>query len=230
MAALYRALPNRLRLFSVPPGTTIVSTDIGLASAILATQARDQAVAVESTGRASSDGSAPFESLTPALAGAAGAGVLPIEAGAAVRSDRVIAVEGSAQLHGDTPAAVEWSGAVDLAADALVPLEGLATECGELSAPAETVALLLLATEASAEWLTTASGAAALMAEALAALVRDERGLTEWLGTGATILADAMLPLEGRGAPPASLLSLESGPGRTRLLETPGRVRLVRRN
>lgn len=68
------------------------------------------------------------------------------------------------------------------------------------------------------------------MAEALAAVVRDDGGLVEWLGTGATVIADAMLALESQGASPALLLSLESGPGRTRLLATPGRVRLVRRN
>ncbi len=230
MPSLYQSPPSRMKLFSLPSPTTMVTTDVGLASANLATQAADRAVAVESSGRASSDSPVPFESLAATSAGATGGRPLPIEASATMRSDRGVAVESPARLRGDISGPVEWSGAAQLVADALVPLEGAAAVHGKLGALAEAVALLLPRTGSAAECLAAVRCGSGPMAEALAALVRDDSGLVEWLATGARVIADAMLPLGWPGTSPALLLSLESGPGRTRLLATPGRVRLVRRS
>jgi hypothetical protein len=230
MASLYAPPPRRTRLFSLPSGTTTVTIDLGIASANLATQAADRAVAIESSGRASSDGPVPFEPLAVTSAGATGGRPLTIEASATMRSDRGVAVESLARPRGDMRDPVEWSGAAQFVADALLPLEGAAAVHGKVGAPAEAVVLLLPRTGSAAEWLTAARCGPGSMAEALTALVRGDSGLVEWLATGTRLIADAILQLGWPGTLPASLLSLESGPGRTRLLATPGRVRLVRRS
>jgi hypothetical protein len=65
---------------------------------------------------------------------------------------------------------------------------------------------------------------------ALPTLVREDAGPIEWLTSGARTLADTAVELEWDGTAPAVVLSLETGPGRIRLLATPGRARLLRRN
>jgi hypothetical protein len=65
--------------------------------------------------------------------------------------------------------------------------------------------------------------------ETLGALSQDFTALVEALATGTTTIADAMLTIELGGASSVGLFSLESGSGKTRLLATPGRVRLLRR-
>lgn len=230
MPPLYQPPPSRIKLLALPSPTTTVMSDSGLASAILATQAADRLCAIENSVRLSSDGSAPFETLAIAAVGASGDQPLPVEARAMVLTPRSLAIEGQAPLLGDIPAPVEWSGAARLAADAVVPLEGAAATNREQDAPAEAIALVLPQEAGTVEWLVADRTDAGSATEMLAGLVRDDRGPVEWLGTGATIIADAMLALGWPGASPALLLSLESGPGRTRLLATPGRVRLVRRN
>ncbi|MGH7029743.1 MAG: hypothetical protein ACREE9_01370 [Stellaceae bacterium] len=230
MAGLY-APPRRLtRLFSLSAGTTMVTTDSGLASAIVATQTADRVVATENSGRASSDGSAPFECSASTSAGMTGGKSLPIEATATARSDRGAVIESPALLRRDMSCPAEWSGVAQFVVDAVVPLEGAAVVHGGASALTEAVALLLPRAIGPLEWLATGGADTELTAETLSALAQGTRGSIEWLGTEATIIADAMLPLEWQGTTPALLLSLESAPGRIRLLATPGRVRLARRN
>ncbi len=67
-------------------------------------------------------------------------------------------------------------------------------------------------------------------AGALAMLGREGAGPFEWLGDGTAVIADMAVELEWDRPPRAAVLSLETGPGRIRLLKTPGRARLLRRN
>jgi hypothetical protein len=63
----------------------------------------------------------------------------------------------------------------------------------------------------------------------LAGLLLDINTPVESLAGGITAITDANLAIEWITAPPAILVSLESGPERVRLLATRGRIRLLRR-
>lgn len=229
MASLYQGIPSRLRLLSLPI-TATVTVGSGLAAAILATQAADQKIAGGTSGSVSSNGWAPVEALQTTFADMTGDSPAPIEAGATVRSGRSIMVEKLILLPSDMPDPVEWSGALQVVGDARLALEGTASTRSDASARGEAAAALLAETVRAVEWLASGRAVTEARAEMLAAIEPGVDGRIEWLGTGATASADAMLPLEWQQSTPALLLSLESGPGRLRLLATPGRVRLVRRN
>jgi hypothetical protein len=52
----------------------------------------------------------------------------------------------------------------------------------------------------------------------------------EWLSTGAAVLADSDLAIEALGPALVTVVSIEANADRVRLLATPGRIRLLRRN
>jgi len=124
-------------------------------------------------------------------------------------------IEWLAAVRADAAAPLESIGAVLVTDDNFVPIAVLGALRGDHPVPTESIGSLHGESGASAESLSAARADGSLPAELL----------------GATLLiADALLPLEVRQALAAVLLSLETGPGRIRLLATPGRVRLVRRS
>jgi hypothetical protein len=216
MPSLYRAPSSRLNLFSLPSTGTTVTTDSGLAFAILATPAADCAVVTESSGRVSSDRSAPLENSGLMSSD----GGLPIEAAATLGSELVPLSEALQSTR----------------IDPNVPIESLGT--ASVAVTGNTPLLIEVGATVRSDWGLTAEGlttsrtdaGAELAAETLAGLAQDTTGSIEWSGSGAIVIADTMLPLEWQQTMPTALVSLESGPSRVRLLATPGRVRLVRRN
>jgi hypothetical protein len=217
MPSLYQPIPGRLKLFSLPPPTIGVISDSSYAIETLTDQRAGPSSPAESLARLSSDGSAPVEMLAMASVGAPGDMPLPIDAGATVCADRTETIEALSLMQGIAPNSVEWSGALQTVADAGAPLEGAAAMAGGLSAFNETLSLLPPSMAGRVEWLATAGSEAEATAETLGA-------------TGAAISGDLMLPLEWRQGPPATVPSLESGPGRVRLLASAGRVRLLGRS
>lgn len=230
MPSLYRAPPSRLKLFSLPSAGTTVTTDSVIACAILVTQVADREVATESSGRVSGDRSAPLE----------GSGLisrengLPVEAAATLRSEQAPPSEAPSTARIDPGVPVELLGtaAVAVTGDTPLPIEADAAVRSDRGFPVEDGAVLRTDRSLMAEALATSrtDAGAELAAETLAGLAPDTSGSIEWLGTGATITTDAVLRLEWQETPRPALVSLESGPGRIRLLATRGRARLVRRN
>ena len=122
-------------------------------------------------------------------------------------------------------------------------MEAAATLNSPLYVPIELSAGVASATAASVEWLVQASSDPRAAIEWLASLLRDvavpaelaalvERdapGRAEWLGATLTpLIADALLSIERSAQWDAVLVSLASS-GKRRLLITPGRLRVLKR-
>ncbi len=159
---------------------------------------------------------------------------IQIELMAAVTSERSTASEALATAGIEPSILVELLGPASVAVtgDTSLAIEAGATPRSDRGVPIEPAALMRSDHGPTAEVLATnrTDAGAGLSAEALTGLAQDASPPIEWLGTGAILIADAMLQLEWQRTTPSVLLSLESGPDRIRLLATPGRVRLVRRN
>lgn len=229
MPSLYAPPLNRLKLLSQAVAATTTS-DSGFALAFVATPAVDRGAAVENLGPASRDGALPFASLAAMSSGGAVEASVPTETGAAVRMVRDAVGEAVMVLsRANAPDPAEWSGAAQLAADAMVPSEAAAATAGDANGLAESAALLSPKTGSGAEWLANNRAAAGTITEARALLARDADSSTEWLGAGSPMLVDALPVFEWLETTSRAVPSLESRPGRNRLLATPGRVRLLRR-
>jgi len=189
---------------------------------VLATERTDPTVPAESlvAGGASVTGDSilRMEGLTVQRADW-GARVESLVSGAsAVIGDSILRIEGLIGQRADWGAWVESLVAAGTAVldDSMSPIESLKVQRGDVGAAIENKAILRIDPGGSAE--------------ALVALARDTVTPLESLVGGVITIADAVLAFEWGGAGPAVLLSLESGPDRIRLLATPGRVRLLRRN
>jgi hypothetical protein len=80
------------------------------------------------------------------------------------------------------------------------------------------------------EWIGNLRGDNFVSGEVLFSLVAEGGPPTEWLATEAVVMPDANLMLEVDGVASTIVVSIESGPTRVRLLASPGRIRLLRRN
>jgi hypothetical protein len=145
-------------------------------------------------------------------------GILALESAMAVSSDANTLAEILATQRADPGVLVEALGAVGTTAisDSILKIEALAKQRNDGGAEIENSAVLRIDSN--------------LPAEASAEMVLDNNGGVEWLAGGMATVADATIPLEWEGAASAVVLSVESGPGRIRLLATPSRVRLLRRS
>ena len=186
----------------------------GEAVEILAGQRREHAARIEDVASERRDASLFDE----ALAGRVGGFAVPTEPGASLACDRGVPAEILAARRSDSGAPIEALGAADISVtgDAMPPIEVLSRQGGEGGMAIEDVASQRVDPDVPTGALPT--------------LVREDDGPIEWLTSGARIIADMAMRLEWDGTAPAFLLSLETGPGRIRLLATPGRVRLLRRS
>lgn len=176
----------------------------------------DRTVAMETAAKLSRDAGAPGETLGRLTRD----GTPPLEMLATTRIDSSVPVESLG------------AAAVAVIGDTALLIEAVAAVRSDCGFPVEDAALLRSDRALMAEAVATSrtDAGAELAAETLAGLAPDTSGSIEWLGTGATITTDVVLRLEWQETPLPALVSLESGPGRIRLLATRGRARLVRRN
>ncbi|HEV2097766.1 MAG TPA: hypothetical protein VGR45_02435 [Stellaceae bacterium] len=138
--------------------------------------------------------------------------------GSQVTGDALISIEGLAVRLADWGTLVESLGAAGatVIGDSTSPIEILIIQRGDASAAIESTATL--------------QGDSGVSAETPIALAQDNNIAVGFLTVGAATIADITLALEWGGASPEALLSIESRPDRIRLLATPGRIRLLRRN
>jgi len=117
--------------------------------------------------------------------------------------------------------------------DAGVPAETISLALVALWPPLEatsSVAPLIANQYSTLEWIGNLREDNFLSGEVLLRLVAEGDPPSEWLTTGAGLMAEADLSLEVDGVGPTVVVSIESGPTRVRLLASPGRIRLLRRN
>ncbi len=149
---------------------------------------------------------------------------------AALRLDLAPGLEFVPAIKTDKLISVEWSGGVQVARDTFIAEEWAAELERDTTGGAETVAILTAKQNGALEWIGTLRRDQMASAEGLASLLSDLGMPFELLSSGAIIILDTVLPIESVGSPPAVVFSVETGPGRVRLLATPGRLRLLRRN
>jgi hypothetical protein len=212
------------------PGTggTIVTGDSPAPISALARQVADRGEAVETLAGQRGEDTASIEEVASerldaslfdeALAGRLGGFAIPTEPGASVACDRGIPADILVARRSDLGTPIEALGAADISVtgDAMSPIEALSQQRSDGGMALEDVA-----SQRTEPDLPTG---------ALPMLVRESGGPIEWLTSGARTIADTAVELEWDGTAPAVVLSLETGPGRIRLLATPGRARLLRRN
>lgn len=188
--------------------------DRGDAVETLAGQRGEQAARIEDIGSARLDASLFGE----ALAGRLGGFAVPMEPGASAACDRGIPAGILVAQRSDSGGPIEALGAaaISVASDAMLPSEGLSKQRSDRGMAIENIA-----SQRSDPDLPTG---------ALPMLVREDGDPIEWLTSGARAIADAAVGLEWEGPVSTVVVSLETGSGRIRLLATPGRARLLRRN
>lgn len=209
-------------------GGTVVTGNCPAPIASLARQIADRGEAVETLAGQRGEQGGRIEDVTSerrdaslfdeALAGRVGGFAVPTEPGASLACDRGVPAEILTARRSDSSAPIEALGAADISitGDAMPPIEVLSRQGGEGGMAIEDVASQRVDPDVPTGALPT--------------LVREDAGPIEWLTSGARTLADTAVELEWDGTAPAVVLSLETGPGRIRLLATPGRARLLRRN
>jgi hypothetical protein len=155
----------------------------------------------------------------------------PIEAAAAQRIDARMTTEVLAAAVANWPFPIQLLG-------------GLLQDPG---VPGETISLALVAlwptleaTSSAAarianqygtlEWIGNLRGDNFVSGEVLFSLMAEGAPPFEWLTTEAVVMPDADLVLEVDAGASTIVVSIESGPTRVRLLASPGRIRLLRRN
>jgi hypothetical protein len=186
----------------------------------------DVAASVEVTGRTQADSGYPAEDGRRVLVDPET--VLEVLCG--LRTDPTLEAEFVSTVQTNGPMAVEWSGGVLVGRDNLIEAEWTAALEKDLAAGIETVAILTANQNGALEWLTTIRRDDLASGEDLVESLRDAGFPSELLSSGTIIAADSALSFESVGTPQAVLFSLEAGPNRARLLVTPGRIRLLRRN
>ncbi len=177
-------------------------------------------------------------------------GTLALESSTTLHGDQntlneLLAIE---RADRGSPVEVLGTGGSPITGDAFLSIEGLAVRLTDWGTPVESLAaagasvignslspIEMSIVErgdagAAIECTATLPGNPGIFVETLIALTQDSHAAVEALAVGATTVADATLALEWGGAGTAVLLSLEAGPDRIRLLVTPGRIRLLRRN
>lgn len=128
------------------------------------------------------------------------------------------------------PAESAGAAATTVTSDGGAPIEWRALVRAGNPVPDEMLGKVLADIPALLELLITTRREHALSVEMLDQ-ARLETGLpSELLSSGTVILADSPANFESEGTPPATPISVETGPDRVRLLATPGRIRLLRRN
>ncbi len=212
------------------PGTggTIVTGDCPAPISALARQIADRGEAVETVAGQRSEQAAGIEDVASerldaslfgeALTGRLGGFAAPTEAGASVACDHGIPADILVARRSDSGTPIEALGAADMSVtgDTMPPIEVLSQQRSDGGMALEDVASQRIEPDVSIG--------------ALPMVVREASGPIEWLTSGARAIADTAVALEWGGTAPAVVLSLETGPGRIRLLATPGRARLLRRN
>ena len=155
----------------------------------------------------------------------------PIELVAQHRIDVPTSAETLATAVADVPVSGEWfSGTLRIAS---APGEALGAVFTALWPPLEAISsiTLLKADQYGAlEWIGILRRDDIASAEALVSLVLDGDPPFEWLSTGTIVVADSGFVVEGVEIASGILVSVETGPNRARLLASPGRIRLLRRN
>jgi hypothetical protein len=209
-------------------GGRIVTGDFAAPISALARQIADRDNAVEGlagkrgeqTARIEEVASERFDSslFVEALAGRLVESAIPAEPGARVASDRGILADVLVVRRGDAGAPVEALGAADISvtSNATLPIEGLSQQHSDGGMALEDVAAQRIEPE--------------VPTGALRMLVQEGGKPIEWLTSGARAIGDTAVGLEWEGTAPPVVTSLETGPGRIRLLATSGRRRLLRRN
>jgi hypothetical protein len=128
------------------------------------------------------------------------------------------------------PAPIEWSGGVLVERDALMAPEWSARLRRDIAAAVETVAVLAVDQNHAVEWVVTTWHDNPGAAEVLSRLLPVAELVVELSSGGIVIVADSALLIESVGTSSVELFSVDTGPNRVRLLTTPGRIRLLRRN
>jgi hypothetical protein len=126
--------------------------------------------------------------------------------------------------------AAEWAGGLSIARDMSPAVEWSMGARGEATTAIEIVGALIVAHSGAMEWISTIRSDDELSDETIKKLLFTAGVPAESLSSGTAIIVDSTLWLEAVGTPPATILSVEIGPGRVRLLATSGRIRLLRRN
>ncbi len=188
--------------------------DRGEAVETLVGQRREHVARIEDGASERLDASLFDEALARRLGGFA----IPTEARASVACDRGLPVNILVARRNDWGAPIEALGAirVSVTGDAMLPIAVLSQRRSDSGMALEDVASQRIEP--------------GVAIGALPMLARESGGPIEWLTSGARTIADTAVELEWGGMTPAVVLSLETGPGRIRLLVTPGRARLLRRN
>ena len=188
--------------------------DCGDAVETLAGHRGEQAPRIEEVVSERLDASLFGEALTGRLGGFA----VPTEPGASAACDRSIAADILVARRSDSGASIEALGAaaISVASDAMLPSEGLSQQRSDRGMALEDAASQRIDPDAPTG--------------ALSLLVQEGGAPIEWLTSGGRAIADTAVGLEWEGPVSAVVPSLETGPGRIRLLATPGRARLLRRN
>jgi hypothetical protein len=202
------------------PGTggTIVTGDCPAPISALARQIADRDEAFETLAGQRGEDTASIEDVASgrldallideALASRLGGFAAPTEPGASVACDRGIPTDILVARRSDAGAPIEALGAADISvtSDATLPIEVLSQQRNDGGMACEYVACQRTEPD--------------VQIGALPMLMREGIGPIEWLTSGT----------KWGGTTPAVVVSLETGPGRIRLLATPGRARLLRRN
>lgn len=153
-----------------------------------------------------------------------------VEASLGLRADATLRLNFVASARADGSDAVEWSGAVVLARDTSIAIEWLTGAQRDVALAGNFLAVLIGDPTGVLEWVGSVRSRELLADETLVGSLRDARLPTESLTSGPTIMAYSASPFELVNSLPAVVLSVQSGPERKRLLATPGRLRLLRRN
>lgn len=210
------------------PGGTIVTGNCPAPISALAKQIADRGEAVEALAGQRREHVARIEDgaserldtslLDEALARRLGGFAVAMEARASVACDRGLPVNILVARRNDWGGPIEALGATDISVtgDAMLPIAVLSRRRSD--------------SEMALEDLASQRIEPGVAMGALPMLVRESGAPIDWLTSGARTIADTAVELEWDGMAPALVLSLETGPGRIRLLATPGRARLLRRN
>jgi hypothetical protein len=167
------------------------------------------------------------------------------QTGAAVLCDAPSPIEVATARRIDTSMTAEVL--VAAVANLPFPVQLLAGLLQDPGVPGETISLALVALwpplEATGsvapvianqygtlEWIGNLQEDNFVSGEVLFSLVAEGGPPSEWLTTGAVVMPDGDLMLEVDGVASTIVVSIESGPTRVRLLASPGRIRLLRRN
>jgi hypothetical protein len=133
-------------------------------------------------------------------------------------------------VHQPLPAEFTGTAATTVTADAGARIEWRALVRADGPIAGEVLGNLLGDIQALLELLVSGRADHAAGVEMLNQARLDTNLPSEALSSGTVIFADSSVMFESAGTSPAVMVSLETGLNRIRLLATPGRIRLLRRN